>query len=562
MTTITEVADGYLAQLARLDPAAAEVVGERPALRFPDLSPDGFTARADLDRRTRTAAAEATAADVSERALHRALLDRLDSDLALYDVGFTPRLLAPLATPVHRTRQVFDQLPRRTQEDWAAVAAHLEALSGALEQYAATLRAAAGRGQIVARRQVLVVAEQCTAWITVDDFYGRLVATYPGGSLRERLAEGARQATAATAGFVQFLRTELAPQAGEIDGVGRELYAVTARSFLGAQVDLDELYAYGWAELDAIAMEMQAVAGQLGHQDVAKAMAALDADPSWRVPSGAALEAWLNRRVEQVTDALDGTHFDLPAATRRVLCRLSPAASGVMYYTPPDAGLTRPGTVWWAVPEGESEVAVWRHVGTLYHEGLPGHHLQSAITLATEQLHPWQRHLCQVHGYAEGWAHYAERLADELGLYAGPAERLGMLCGQIWRAARIVIDIGLHLDVPIPDGNGFTPARRWTPELAVALLSRITGLDSVTARFEVDRYLGWPGQALAFKAGARLWQQARREAELRDGHRFDRKQFHTNALRLGPMGLDPLRAALTEVAGPGDLVVPRPEEQC
>jgi uncharacterized protein (DUF885 family) len=220
-----------------------------------------------------------------------------------------------------------------------------------------------------------------------------------------------------------------------------------------------------------------------------------------------------------------------------------------MYYTPPDAALTRPGGISWAVPRGEADVPVWTHVGTLYHEGLPGHHLQYAITMTTEQLHPWQRHLCQVHGYAEGWAHYAERLADELDLYAGPAERLGMLSGQVWRAARIVIDIGLHLDVPLPAGNGITDGTRWSPEFAAAFLSDVAGIDPATARFEIDRYLGWPGQALAFKAGARLWTQARREAERRAGASFDRKRFHADALRLGPMGLDPLRAVLLQASG-------------
>ncbi|GAB3932688.1 hypothetical protein GCM10027614_02330 [Micromonospora vulcania] len=156
--------------------------------------------------------------------------------------------------------------------------------------------------------------------------------------------------------------------------------------------------------------------------------------------------------------------------------------------------------------------------------------------------------LCHVHGYAEGWAHYAERLADEIGLYASPAERLGMLDGQMWRAARVVIDLGLHLGLPIPAGNAFTEQRRhWTPGLAVDFLSRVAGLDVTTARFEVDRYLGWPAQALAFKVGARLWQQTRREAERRAGAAFDRKRFHHTALALGPMGLDPLRARLAEL---------------
>ncbi|MBO4208583.1 DUF885 domain-containing protein [Micromonospora echinofusca] len=545
MTTVTEVADGYLDALAGLDPQAAEAAGRTPGSQFADLSPDGFDARAELARRTAARAATATASGPAERALAGALVDRLASETDLYDAGFTTRLLAPLATPVHLVRQVFDNLPRTTEQDWAVVAAHLHRVPTALDQYADTLRRSARQGHLVARRQVLAVADQCTAWTTAD-FYRRLVAGYPGGALAGQLDAGAELATTATARFAAFLRTELAPAASEVDGVGRDLYTVTARSFLGATVDLDELYAYGWAELDRTAAELRTVAAELGHPDVPAARAALDADPAGRVPVGPALEDWLRQRTALLTDALDGTHFDIPPATRQVVCRLSPAASGVMYYTPPDPGLTRPGAIWWSVPPGASDVPVWRHVGTLCHEGLPGHHLQHAVTLTTADLHPWQRVLCQVHGYAEGWAHYAERLADEIDLYAGPAERLGMLDGQMWRAARVVVDLGLHLGLPVPAGNGFTDAPRWTPEVAVDLLTRVAGLDAATARFEVDRYLGWPAQALAFKVGARLWQQARREAEQRAGVAFDRKRFHATALRLGPMGLDPLRAALAE----------------
>jgi len=548
MTTITEVADRYLDTLAGLDPAAAEAAGRTPQSRFADLSPDGLAARAELSPATATAAAGARTAGTAGRALAAALVDRLSSEADLYDSGFTTRLLAPLATPVHLTRQVFDNLPRVTEADWADVAAHLRRVPVALGQYADTLRWSAARGHLVARRQILAVAGQCTTWITKDDFYDRLVSGYPGtGSLADDLAAGARLAACATLDFAGFLRAELAPRATEVDGVGRDLYAVTARDFLGAHVDLDELYAYGWAELERTATELRAVAAELGCPDTATARAALDADPAGRVSVGTALEDWLRERTAQVTDALDGTHFDIPAATREVVCRLSPAAAGVMYYTPPDPGLTRPGGIWWAVPPGETSVPVWRHVGTLHHEGLPGHHLQHAITLTTADLHPWQRALCHVHGYAEGWAHYAERLADEFGLYRGAAERLGMLDGQMWRAARVVIDIGLHLDAPIPVGTGFTDARRWTPEVAVAFLVEVAGLDQATARFEVDRYLGWPAQALAFKVGARLWQQTRRDAERRAGATFDRKEFHRTALRLGPMGLAPLRACLQEL---------------
>ncbi|MFV2102954.1 DUF885 domain-containing protein [Micromonospora sp. LOL_024] len=556
MTGITEVADDYLHALAALDPQAAEAVGRTPGSQLADLSPEAFDARAELARATATAVATVSTHSPTERALAGALADRLESDVALHDAGFTTRLLAPLATPVHLARQVFDNLPRATADDWAVVAAHLHRLPTTLDQYTATLRRSAQRGQLVARRQVLAVAAQCTSWITAD-FYGGLVAGYPGGPLTDRLAGGARLATAATAGFAAFLRAELAPAAPDADGVGRDLYQVTARAFLGATVDLDELYAYGWAELERTAVELRAAAVDCGHPDAPTARAALDADPARRVPVGPALEAWLRERTGQLTDVLDGTHFDIPPATRHVECRISPTAGGVMYYTPPDAGLTRPGGIWWSVPPGEPTVPVWRHVGTLCHEGLPGHHLQHAITLTTVELHPWQRTRCHVHGYAEGWAHYAERLADELGLYTGPAERLGMLDGQLWRAARVVVDLGLHLDLPIPAGNGFTAASRWSPALAVDFLTRVVGLDAATARFEVDRYLGWPAQALAFKVGARLWQQTRRDAERRAGAAFDRKRFHHTALALGPMGLEPLRDRLAETFRPSAAALDR-----
>jgi uncharacterized protein (DUF885 family) len=367
--------------------------------------------------------------------------------------------------------------------------------------------------------------------------------------LTESLGRAAAAATRATADLVTFLREDLAPTAPERDGVGREMYAVTSRCFLGADVDLDDVYAYGWAELHRLTAEAVTIAHRLGATGqglaaVREAAALLDGDASRRVDGVAALTAWLQQRVEDSLAAVDGHHFDVPAVSRAVECHVTPAVSGVMYYTPADAGLTRPAGIWWSLPPGTTSAAVWREANTLHHEGVPGHHLQHAVTLASADLHPWQRSLCHVHGYAEGWAHYAEELADEIGLLRDDAERLGMLLGQIWRAARIVIDVGLHLDLPVPAGNGFTDATRWTPGVGRAFLRDVAQVDETTARFEVDRYLGWPGQALAFRVGARLWAEARRDSESALGAAFDRKQFHARALGLGPMGLGPLRAAL------------------
>jgi uncharacterized protein (DUF885 family) len=557
MTTITEVVDGYLSRLTALDPDALLALGGTPELLYPDLSPDGFAGRAALARECGAAAATATAHAPGEAGLKAAFVERMDADVELHDAGFLPRLLAPLATPVHAVRMVFDILPRESAEDWAAVLRHLQAVPGALRDYRATLTENAQHGNVVARRQVLTVADQCAGWTGESDFYAGVAAAYPDGPLAAELTAAAAGASAATRDFEAFLRTELAPLASTVDGVGREMYAVTARAFLGVDLDLDELYEYGWAELARTAAEMTQVAQELGHPDPATAMAALDADPQWRVAVGEPLEEWLRARVEALTDALDGAHFDIPAATRHADCHISRTGAGVLYYVPPDPALTRSGSIWWSVPPGSDTVPVWQDSGSLCHEGLPGHHLQHAITLTTAELHPWQRVMCHIHGYAEGWAHYAERLADELGLYRHPAERLGMLAGQMWRAARIVIDMGLHLDAPIPAGNGFTDETRWEPVMAAEFLARVAGLDPHTARFEVDRYLGWPAQALAFKAGARLWWQVREDAERAAGDSFDRKAFHMAALRLGPMGLGPLRAQLAQPHAPRHLAADR-----
>jgi uncharacterized protein (DUF885 family) len=539
---VAAIADTLLAELSTVDPAAAEATGHEPASVMPSLDPAAFDARRAARRRALDALHALGTPDPSERVLAAALTERLSSELALDDAGFTRALLAPLATPVHEVRSVFDNLPHETPEQWDRLAAHLHQVPRALADYADTLRTSAAAGHVAAARQVLGVAAQCEKWVSPsgDDFYRRLVASCPPS---RALTTGAQAASAATAAFAEFLRTDLLPSAPSADAVGRDLYAVTARAFLGDDVDLDETYAFGWDELARLTAEMRAVSAELGADSIDAASARLDADPTQRLATPAELAGWLQGRVDEVTDAVDGVHFDLPPIARRAECRISEASAGVMYYAQPDAAFTRPGRIWWSPPAGGEPSYAWREVTTVHHEGVPGHHLQITIAMAEQGLHPWQRSMAHVHGYVEGWAHYAERLTDELGLLRTPGERLGMLYGQRWRAARIVIDMGLHLGLPIPSSNGITDETTWTPELGVAVLRAASGTHEGAARFEVDRYFGWPAQALSFRVGARLWRQVREVAERRPG--FDLRTFHMNALRLGPVGLGPLRDLLT-----------------
>jgi uncharacterized protein (DUF885 family) len=204
--------------------------------------------------------------------------------------------------------------------------------------------------------------------------------------------------------------------------------------------------------------------------------------------------------------------------------------------------------MWWSLPDGAEEFTTWREKTTVYHEGVPGHHLQIAQTVyRADLLNRYQRMMLWSSGHGEGWALYAERLMSELGFLDDPGDRLGMLDAQGFRAARVVLDIGVHLELEIPAGTGFHEGEVWTPHLGLEFLRVHASMDDQLRRDELNRYLGWPGQAPSYKVGERVWLQARADAERRHGDGFDLKAFHTAALNLGGLGLDLLRAELARL---------------
>jgi uncharacterized protein (DUF885 family) len=146
-----------------------------------------------------------------------------------------------------------------------------------------------------------------------------------------------------------------------------------------------------------------------------------------------------------------------------------------------------------------------------------------------------------VSGHGEGWALYAERLMDELGFFANDEYRLGYLYAQAFRAARVVIDTGAHCGLPIPTDSTWHPGEHWTPELMLEFLSARSSSDDAFNRSEIDRYLGWPAQAISYKLGERVWLDLRDEAKSRLGSTFDIRAWHAHGLRLGNLGLDLLK---------------------
>jgi uncharacterized protein (DUF885 family) len=550
---IDDLANRYVAEWAPLNPVGATSVGiTGQDDRLDDLSPDGFEAQAELIRRTLAELGTIEPETGSELVAKDAMAERLGLELARHDTGEATSDINVISSPVHGIRMVFDLMPTEGEEAVAAIAARLNLFPRAIEQYKQTVREAAAAGHVSARAQLLAVADQCAVWTdpTKDNFFhglaDRLTA---GGTLAAVLRRGAAAATAATAGFGEFLRDEVAPRGRDKQAAGRDRYELASQYFLGAKIDLDETYAWGFEELARLEGEMRAVAADIvGHgAGIDEAVVALDADPARRILGKEAFRDWMQALADTAVGELSDTHFDIPEQVRRIECCLAPTSDGGIYYTGPSEDFSRPGRMWWAVPEGMTEFSTWREVTTVYHEGVPGHHLQVGQTqVRAELLNRWQRLLCWCSGHGEGWALYAERLMDELGYLADPGDRLGMLDGQALRAARVIVDIGMHLELEIPRDNpfGFHPGERWTPELGWEFMRAHCRVQDDVLRFELNRYLGWPGQAPSYKVGERIWLQARDDAKARKGADFDLRAFHRDALNLGSLGLDPLRKAL------------------
>jgi uncharacterized protein (DUF885 family) len=553
---IDDLADRYVDEWARLSPLGATYVGiAGHDGQTDDLSPDGFAAQAELTRRTINDLDVIEPEHEPEQVAKDAMMERLGLELARFDAGFAASEISVITSGLHALRGVFDVMATEGEEAVANVAARLNAFPGALEQYKRTLLEEAAAGRVSARAQMLAIAEQCDAWTDPDrdDFFrglaGRLEAD---GALAAELTRGADAATAATADFAEFLRRELAPHGREKEAAGPERYALASQYFLGAKVDLAETYLWGFAELARLEQEMRVVSATIAGSgaSIDEAVAALDADPARRIPGKEAFRDWMQALADKAIAELNGTHFDIEPPARKIECCLTPTSDGGIYYTGPSEDFSRPGRMWWAVPEGITEFSTWREVTTVYHEGVPGHHLQISQTLLrADTLNRWQRLLCWCSGHGEGWALYAERLMDDLGYLADPGDRLGMLDGQALRAARVIVDIGMHLELEIPRDNpfGFHPGERWTPELGWEFLRGHTRMADEVLRFEWKRYLGWPGQAPSYKIGERIWLQARDETRRRKGDEFDLKAFHRDALNLGSLGLDPLRKALARI---------------
>ncbi|WP_042384511.1 DUF885 domain-containing protein [Streptacidiphilus melanogenes] len=552
--TPRRIADDYVDAMARQNPAVAASLGLYPEdRRQPDLSPAGFDAEAELARQA-LAALDALPADAlddqAEAACARLLRERLTAELVVHDAGDHFRSLNNIASPIHLVRAIFTMTPSDTAADWELLVGRMANTAESVRGYQRTLAEGLRRGLVSGPRQVSTVIEQLAAWFEDEDSWYRGFAADCPEAQRADLDAAAEPAAAAIADFRTFLRDAYAPVAADRpDTAGRELYLRSARLHTGADLDLDEAYAWAWTEFHRLEAEIRAEAEKV------KPGATPQEAIEYLETSGHAVEGveeirtWLQAIMDEAIEALDGTHFDIRGKIRRVESRIAPAGSAAApYYTEPSLDFSRPGRTW--LPTlGRDTFPTWQLVSTWYHEGVPGHHLQLASWVAAaDQLSTYQVTLGGVSANLEGWALYAERLMDELGFFGDPGRRLGFLDEQMLRTIRVIIDIGMHLGFTIPADSPFRPGETWNAELATEFFAAYSGSPAEMRESEITRYLGWPGQAIGYKLGERAWRAGREAAKAAAqarGEEFDLKAWHMKALSQGSFGLDDLIAELT-----------------
>ena len=549
---VYSLSDDYINSVAQLDPAAATYMGiAGHDHEMTDFSPAGHDARANNDRQTLAKLNALDTSANSDRLAAGVLRESLEISGEEYDANEHLVSIRVIAGDVDAARSIFDLMPTDTAEQWSVIAERMAKVPQAFAGMRESWKLGLDRGVKAQRRQVLASSEQLATWAgrkaapAFFEQFAESAAAVPGAPL-EQLRKAAKNASLALGETADFLINDYAPQADTRDGVGPERHALARRRFMGMKVEAKDAYEWGWAEVQRIDAEMERVAQEiLPGATLAEVRHFLDTDPSRSIQGEGALRDWLQELMDEAMSFLiDNNHFSIPDSIRTVEAMISPpGGAAAMYYTGPSEDLSRPGRTWYPT-NGRTVFPRWSEPTTAYHEGVPGHHLQVAIaTINSEKLSRFQRNTF-VSGHGEGWALYAERLMDEFGFLENPEYRLGYLYAQAFRAARIVIDTGIHCGFAIPQSSSWHSGEQWTPELMLEVLSAHSSSDDEFNRSEINRYLGWPGQAISYKLGERVWLDLRDDAKKKYGSSFDLRKWHAHALDLGNLGLDLLKSEM------------------
>jgi len=531
---IFALSDSYVEKSARLSPMASTYLGITDLNdQLDDFSIAGRAVEADLTRATLAELAALEPIDEIDRVAKSVMEERLTSSLQLHDSFESHISFNVLTSPPADIRQIFEMMPKESAADFDNIAKRLLAVDKAHLSWVSTIDTLAKKGKSAAQRQIDGIAKQLESY--ADGGYAAMVKTFDPDGKYPAVHEAAKSAAASSAETAKYLRGTYMALATPHDAVGAERYAVWARYYTGADLDLRATYEWGLQDLAQITERMWKVAAKIkpDAKTLREVADYLDNAPEYKIHGKEAIIKKLLDFTQAAVAQLDGTHFDIDERMKFCDARIAPEGSAsAPYYMSPSEDMSRPGTTWLPLL-GKDEVSWWHLASTWYHEAVPGHHLQVATSvLERDRLSRFQRFGAWISGYGEGWALYAERFMDDLGAFDEPGIEMGFLSAQALRATRIVIDIGMHLGYT--DENG----RVWDATSGREALMNKALLDEHHATSETDRYLGWPGQAISYKVGEREWIAARENAKKRLGSEFSLKQFHAHALRIGPMGLD------------------------
>lgn len=557
MTAIYDIASEYVDLVAAVDPISATMMGvPGHDADISDYSPAGIEAQSEVRREALAKLAAAPIENERDRIAKEAMEDVLTLREELLAAGDHYRL-SGFRNSTTVMRMVFDIMPRATEEDWRNIAERMTKLPGAIERYKLTLEEGMRNAIPSARRQVAQSIKQAATYGGGDGskpFFQTLVEAFDASGvqspgIRADLESAATAAAQAYVGFSRFLEEKFMDSAVERDGVGRDLYQLSSRVYNGVELDLEETYQWGWDELYRIEDEMRATCAKiLPGASIEETKQFLESDPNRAIDGVEEFRQWMQDTQDRTIAEMDGVHFDIPEPLKKIEAMIAPPGGGLaMYYTGPSEDFSRPGRTWYPTG-GKTRFPLWGEVSIAYHEGVPGHHFERATAkyLAGE-LSRFQRLMGGTSGYVEGWALYAERLMGELGYLENPDYYLGMLRAQAMRAVRVIVDIGMHLELKIPASEPFHGGETWNADLGQQFCLDRSQFPPDFMQSEVIRYLGTPGQAISYKVGERCWLEARENSKRKLGDAFSLKDWHRAALNMGPMGLAQMQRELARL---------------
>ena len=434
----------------------------------------------------------------------------------------------PLAVPLDSVKHYEDYLARLRQ------------IPAVFTQTEAVLRAGRRDGLMPVRFLLEKVPVQCQGVIAADPFL-LPIQNFPDGipeADRQRLAAAIRDAVTnqvlpAYRSFAQFMATDYAPHGrttlavSSLPGGERRYQNDIRSSTTVSTLSAAQIHALGLSEMSRIQGEMLAIARQQGFGDLAAFRAALKNNPKYRASSAQQILEDYRRYLAQMQTKLPQLFTYIPGSPVGVEAIPDFQAAMATHYVVGTPDGRRPGRVVVATSNVQQRSLV-DDEATAYHEGVPGHHLQLSVAQQMQGLPRFRQHVFNS-GYGEGWALYSEQLGKEVGFYQDPVSDFGRLSSELFRAVRLVVDTGIH-------------ALGWSREQVVEFFRQSGAVDEPTLQAETDRYIAWPGQALAYKIGQLKFRELRARAERELGPRFDIRTFHDEMLSGGVLPLDLLEA--------------------